>query len=231
MKKAKKKKGKKSKGETKKLTEFESKKILKKHGIPVTKELLAKSVEEAKKHAKKIGYPVAMKIQSPDMLHKSDVGGVVLGVEDEKGVEEAFGRIIRNAGKHNKKAHIQGILIQEMVKSERKCIIGSKKDPQFGPVIMFGLGGIFVEVLKDVSFRIIPIKRKDAKEMISQIKTYDILKGVRGQKPVDFKAIEDALLNVSEMVWKNKKIEELDINPLFVGPWGVKAADARMIMK
>ncbi|MCK5023010.1 MAG: acetate--CoA ligase family protein [Candidatus Aenigmarchaeota archaeon] len=216
----------------KKLTEFEAKKILKKYGIPVTKEVLAKTPNEAAKLAKKIGYPVAMKIQSPDMLHKTDVGGVVLDVKNDKEVLEAYDRIIKNAKKHDSKAKILGIVVQEMLDiNERKCIIGSNKDPQFGPVIMFGLGGIFVEVLKDVSFRIIPIERKDAKEMISEIKTYEILKGVRGQKPINFKALEDTLLKVSKMVWKEKNLDELDINPLFVGEWGVKAADARMIFK
>jgi acyl-CoA synthetase (NDP forming) len=215
-----------------KIPEFEAKKILKKHGIPVTREFLAKSPDDAVKLANRRGYPVAMKIQSPDMLHKTDAGGVVLDAKSDEEVLEAYDRIMKNTKKHNKSAKILGIVIQEMVRdTSRKCIIGSNKDPQFGPVLMFGLGGIFVEVLKDVSFRIIPIERKDAKEMISEIKTYEILKGVRGQKPINFRALEDTLLKVSNMVWKEKKLEELDINPLFVGPWGVKAADARMIFK
>ena len=214
----------------KRLTEFEAKKVLKKYGIPITKEFLAKIPGDAKKYAKKIGYPVAMKIQSPDMLHKTDVGGVALNIKNEEELLKAFERIMKNAKKHDSKAKILGIVIQEMVSADRKCIVGSNNDLQFGPVIMFGLGGIFVEVLKDVSFRIIPIERKDAKEMISEIKTYEILKGVRGQKPINFRALEDTLLKVSKMVWK-EKIDELDINPLFVDEKGVKAADARIIIK
>ncbi len=214
----------------KKLTEFESKKILKKFAIPITKEFLAKNPSEAKKFAKMIGYPVVLKIQSPDILHKTEAGGVILNLKNEEGVSKGFEEMMKSARKYDKNAKILGILVQEMIREGRQCIIGSKKDPQFGPVIMFGLGGIFVEVFKDVSFRIIPIERKDAKEMISEIKGYEILKGVRGQKPVNFKALEDVLLKVSDMVWKEKKMEELDINPLFVDSKGVKAADARMII-
>jgi acyl-CoA synthetase (NDP forming) len=214
----------------KRITEFEAKKILARHGIPVTREFLAKNPREAKKFAERIGYPVALKIQSPDILHKTDAGGVILNLSNGDDVAKGFGKIIGNAKKYKRDAKILGVLVQEMVAEGHQCIIGSKKDPQFGPVIMFGLGGIFVEVLKDVSFRIIPINRKDAKEMISEIKGYVILKGARGQKPVNFAALENALLRVSGMVWKDKKLEELDINPLFVGPKGVKAADARIIM-
>ena len=213
-----------------KLTEFETKKILKKYGIPVTKEYLAKTPEEAKEFAEKIGYPVALKIQSPDILHKTEAGGVLLNLKNGEEVLKGFDKIMKSARRHNRNAKILGILVQEMVKDGHQCIVGSKKDPQFGPVIMFGLGGIFVEVFKDVSFRIIPIERKDAKEMISEIKGYEILKGVRGQKPVNFRSLEDTLLKVSKMVWKEKNIEELDINPLFVSEKGTKAADARMVI-
>lgn len=213
----------------KKFAEFEAKKILAAHGIPVTREILAKNAQEAKKAAQKIGYPVAMKVQSHDILHKTDAGGVLLSLKSADEIAKGYEKIISNAKQYDKSAKIQGVLVQEMITDGHQCIIGSKKDPQFGPVIMFGLGGIFVEVFKDVSFRIIPINRKDAKEMISEIKGYDILKGTRGQKPVNFRALEDTLLKVSGMVWKDKKLEELDINPLFVSPSGVKAADARMI--
>ncbi len=215
------------------LYEYEAKKLLRKYGIPTTREFLARTKDDAKRHAKKIGYPIVLKIQSPDILHKTDAGGVVVGIGDEKELEKAFDKIMENAKNYEPNARIEGILVQEMVSDDgiRECIIGSKKDPQFGPVIMFGLGGIFVEVFKDVSFRIIPIERKDAKEMISEIKSYKILKGVRGQKSVDFESLESSLLNVSKMVWENQCIEELDINPLFVSPKGVKAVDARIIMK
>jgi len=213
-----------------KIIEFEAKKILQKHGIPVTKEFLAKNAGQARDFAEKIGYPVALKIQSPDILHKSDAGGVILGLKTGEEVAKAYEKILKNAKNYDRHAKILGVLVQEMIEEGHQCIIGTKKDPQFGPVLMFGFGGIFVEVFKDVSFRIIPIERKDAKEMISEIKGYAILKGVRGQKPVNFKSLENALLKVSGMVWRDKRIEELDINPLFVSSSGVKAADARIIM-
>jgi acetyltransferase len=218
-------------GRCKKVTEFEAKKILAKYGVPVTREFIAKNPSEAKRLAAKTGYPVALKIQSPDILHKTDAGGVLLNLKSGEEVAKGYDKIIANARKYKRDAKILGVLVQEMVGEGHQCIIGSKNDPQFGPVLMFGLGGIFVELLKDVSFRIIPITRKDAKEMISEIKGYPILNGARGQKPVNFVALENALLKVSAMVWKEKKLEELDINPLFVGPKGVKAADARMIFK
>ena len=214
----------------KKLAEFEAKKLLAKYGIPVTKELLAKNPQQAAASAKMIGFPVALKVQSPDILHKTDAGGVLLDLKNCDEVAKGFENIIKNAKAYKKDAKILGVLVQEMVTEGHQCIVGSKNDPQFGPVLMFGLGGIFVEVIKDVAFRIIPFERKDAKEMIAEIKGYVILKGVRGQKPVNFRALEDALLRVSNMVWKNRKIEELDINPLFVSEKGVKAADARIIM-
>jgi acyl-CoA synthetase (NDP forming) len=212
------------------ITEFEAKKILARHGIPVTREFLAKNPQQARKFAQKIRYPVALKIQSPDILHKTDAGGVILGVRSGEEASKGYEKIIANAKKFKKNAKILGVLVEEMVGDGHQCIVGSKNDPQFGPVLMFGLGGIFVELLKDVSFRIIPITRKDAKEMISEIKGYPILKGARGQKPVNFRALENTLIKVSNMVWKERGLEELDINPLFVGPKGVKAADARIIM-
>jgi acetyltransferase len=213
----------------KRVIEFEAKKILARHGIPVTKEFLAKTPQEARKFAERIGYPVVLKIQSPDILHKTDAGGVILNIKNPEEVMKGFEKVTSNAKRYKKNAKILGVVVQEMIADGHQCIIGSKKDPQFGPVIMFGLGGIFVEVMKDVAFRIIPIERKDAKEMITEIKAYGILKGVRSYKPVNFKALEDTLMKVSNMVWRDKRIEELDINPLFVSPKGVKAADARII--
>lgn len=215
----------------KKLVEYEAKKLLSKYGIPITKEFLAKHPEEAVKFAEKIGYPVVLKIQSPDILHKTDAGGVLIDLKNSQEVRDGFEKIIENAKKYNENAKIIGVLVQEMVKDGHQCIVGVKKDQQFGHVIMFGMGGIFVEVFKDVSFRIIPIEREDAKEMISEIKAYAILKGIRGFKPVNFKALEDTLLKVSKMVMKEKNIEELDINPLFVSSERVIAADARIIFR
>jgi acyl-CoA synthetase (NDP forming) len=215
------------------LTEYEAKILLKKYSIPVTKEYLAKTEEEAVEYAKKIGYPVVLKVMSPQIIHKTEAGCVLINVKNRNDVKKGFRKILENAKKYRSDAEIKGVLVQEMVKGAdvREVIVGSKMDEQFGPVIMFGVGGIFVEVIKDISFRIIPIERKDAVQMIKEIKAYKILEGVRGQKPINFQALEDCLMNVSKMVWEEKNIRELDINPLFVDEKNIKAGDARIVLE
>jgi acetyl-CoA synthetase (ADP-forming) len=215
------------------LTEYEAKILLKKYSIPVTKEYLAKTEEEAVEYAKKIGYPVVLKVMSPQIIHKTEAGCVLINVKNRNDVKKGFRKILENAKKYRSDAEIKGVLVQEMVKGAdvREVIVGSKMDEQFGPVIMFGVGGIFVEVIKDISFRIIPIERKDAVQMIKEIKAYKILEGVRGQKPINFQALEDCLMNVSKMVWEEKNIRELDINPLFVDEKNIKAGDARIVVE
>ena len=208
---------------------LQAEKLLKKYRIPTPKQLLAKNEKQAGQFAKKIGFPVVLKISSPQVLHKTDFNGVIVGLQNEKEVTDAYNKIIKEVKRKMPKAKIRGVLVQEMAKGH-EVIIGSKQDPQFGPVIMFGLGGIFVEVFKDVTFRIIPIERKDAQEMTEEIKGAKVLQGVRGQKPINFKALEDCLLAVSKMVWGNKKIKELDLNPVFVNEKGVKAVDARILL-
>lgn len=211
-----------------KLDDPQTEKLLKKYAIPVVKQFLAKNEKQAVQQAKKLGFPVVMKISSPDIIHKTESKGIVLGVR-EKEVISTFKKIIKNTRAYKRKARIEGILIQEQVKG-REVIVGSKIDLSFGPVLMFGLGGIFVEVLKDVSFRLIPIERADAKEMIQEIKGYPILKGVRGEKPIHFKKLEDFLLKVSRMIQKTPRIQELDINPLFVNAKEALAADVRVLV-
>ncbi|MCX9082232.1 MAG: acetate--CoA ligase family protein [Candidatus Methanoperedens sp.] len=211
------------------LTEHETKKLLIKYGIPVTKESIANSPDEAFAIASQIGTPVAMKISSPDISHKSDVGGVVLNV----GAHEARGtydRIISQIKKVAPLARIEGILVQQMAPQGHELIVGLKKDAQFGHVLMFGLGGIFVEVYKDVSFRVIPIEKREAIEMVSEIKGYPLLKGIRGRKPARIEAIIDVLMSVSQIAEK-EKIIELDINPLIVNEGGAIAVDARAMME
>ena len=211
------------------LTEHEVKKLLIKYGIPVTKESIANSPDEAFAIASQIGTPVAMKISSPDISHKSDVGGVVLNV----GAHEARGtydRIISQIKKVAPLARIEGILVQQMAPQGHELIVGLKKDAQFGHVLMFGLGGIFVEVYKDVSFRVIPIEKREAIEMVSEIKGYPLLKGIRGRKPARIEAIIDVLMSVSQIAEK-EKIIELDINPLIVNEGGAIAVDARAMME
>lgn len=212
-----------------KLSYKEAKKLLRRWKIPCAEQFLARDAEQALRFAKRIGYPVVLKVESPDVIHKTETGGVETNIRDEEDIRRAFKGITGNVRRKVPKARIKGILIQKMFEG-REVIVGSKTDPQFGPVIMFGLGGIFVESLKDVTFRVIPIKRDDAKGMIKEIRGYKILQGVRGLKPVNFRALENCLLAVSEMVWKSKKIRELDINPLFVNEKGVVAVDVRVIV-
>ncbi len=208
------------------LTEHESKNLLAKYGIHVTKESIAGSAEEALAIALKIGAPVAMKISSPDIPHKSDVGGVVLDVRREE-VGTTYNRIISRISKAIPHAKIEGVLVQQMAPAGHEVIVGLKKDPQFGHALMFGLGGIFVEVYRDVSFMIVPIERKEALEMVSEIKGYPVLRGIRGRKPANMGAIADVLLSVSGMAGK-ENIIELDINPLIVNDSGAIAVDARV---
>ncbi len=214
---------------TKILTEHEAKKLLAKYGIPVTKEQIATSVNEAFAIALQIGTPVAMKISSPDIPHKSDVGGVVLNVKREY-VPTTYNKILSGIQKAVPRANIEGILVQQMAPPGHEIIVGLKKDAQFGHALMFGLGGIFVEVYRDVTFRVTPINKEDALDMISEIKGYQILKGIRGIKPADIDAIARVLVSVSEMA-EEENIIELDINPLIAGESGAIAVDARAMVE
>jgi len=213
------------------LLETEAKTICMEYGIPVTKFKLAKSEQEAIEFANEIGYPVVLKIVSPDIIHKFDVGGVVLNLKDQTEVREAYRKILANIKRHKSDAKIIGIVVQEMATPSTEVIVGATKDPQFGPALMFGLGGIFVEVLKDVTFRIAPITEEDAREMITEVKAYPILKGYRGQPPADVEAIVKILLNTSKLVMKHQEIKELDLNPIMVYEKGAKTVDARIILE
>ncbi len=212
------------------LTEDKAKKILKEHSIPVPKEELAENEEKAVEIAKKIGFPVVLKLISPDILHRSDAKAIVLNVKNEEEVKEKFKEIIKNAKNFNPHAKIEGVLVQEMLPQGREVIVGLIKDPQFGHVVMFGLGGIFVEILKDVSFRVAPINKKEALKMIKEIKGYKILEGTRGISPSDIDAIADIIVKVSELGVKMPEIKELDINPLFAYEKGAVAVDCRIIL-
>ncbi|MGA2526005.1 MAG: acetate--CoA ligase family protein [Smithellaceae bacterium] len=214
------------------LSEYEAKKILSGYGIPVTREALATSADIAVESARKIGYPVALKIQSAQITHKTEAGGIKLNVVNDAEVRVGFKEVISNAKKYMLEAKIQGVLVQEMLKDGVEVIIGTTKDPVFGHVIMFGLGGIFVEALKDVSFRITPLSRVDAEEMVSEIKGYSVLQGMRGKPSVDINALVDIILKVSRLVTDyGDTIKELDINPLVLFSCGAKVADAMIIKK
>lgn len=214
----------------KKLADADALKLAKKYRIPLAKTFLAKNEKQAVLFAKKVKYPLCLKISSPDIVHKVDSGGVILGIKDEKSLRLGFQNILSSARRKNPKAKISGMLVQEMVSGDTELIIGSKTDPQFGPVIMFGLGGIFVEVIKDVSFRLAPVDRKEVQGMIKETKGYKILQGARGRKPANMKAIEDLLLSVSKMVWANKRIKELDLNPVFANDKKCTAVDMRVMV-
>ncbi len=213
------------------LNEFESKEMLRQAGMPVIETKLVKTRQAAISAAKQIGFPVVMKIASPDIVHKSDVGGVRIGLDNATQVGKAHHDIITSVKDKVPDARIDGITVQQMAQPGIEVIIGMNKDAQFGPVIMFGLGGILVEILKDVSFRIVPLERKDAAEMIREIKGYTLLQGVRGQPPVNLATLEELIVKVSDFIERNPQIKELDLNPVIASPDGVVAVDARIVLE
>ena len=212
------------------LLEEEGQEILKAYGFPLPASKLAKTKKEAISTAKKIGFPVVLKIASPQIIHKSDAGGVKVNLKNAKDVENAFDTIIKNAKKYNKKADIKGVLVVEMVKGGKEMIIGSKLEPGFGPVVMLGMGGIYVEVLKDVTFKLAPMTNIEADDMISSIKTKKILEGVRGEKPSDVKKLSECIQRLSQLVTDFNEIKELDMNPVLVMEKnkGCKVLDVRI---
>jgi acetyltransferase len=215
------------------LGDAEAREIVEAYGLRIPRSVLAKTVDEAVQAANSIGYPVVMKVASPDILHKSDIGGVRLNVRDADQVRDLFDLLIYRAQRYMPEATIWGVLVQEMVAKGKEVIIGVNRDPQFGPLLMFGLGGIYVEVLKDVTFRIAPVSRQEATEMIDEIRSYHLLRGVRGEKPSDLEAIVDAILRVSQLVTDFPEIVEMDINPLMVleAGSGAIAVDSRFVLK
>ena len=215
----------------KNLTEAEAREVLKFYRIPLVEAKIVKNLEEAKSFVKKVGYPVVLKVISPQIIHKTEVGGVILNIRSDKELFEAFHEIMKNVERSMPNAEIKGFFIQKMMPRDYEVIIGGKKDPTFGQTIAFGLGGIFVEVFEDVSFRVVPISKEDAREMIQEIKGYKILKGYRGKKPADINALIDILLKTSKMLEENEEIKELDINPVFALHKGAYAGDARIILE
>ncbi len=214
-----------------KLLEHEALELIKAYGAPIADAGLAKTPEEAGELAEKMGFPVVLKIVSPDISHKSDVGGVIVGVNSKEEAIEAAKKIIENVSKNVPSARIAGILVQKMAKKGLEIIVGGLRDNIFGPVVMFGLGGIFVEVLKDVSFRIAPISYEDAYEMMREIKSAKLLEGYRGQPPVDKKAIADIIIAVAKLLEENPEVDSVDLNPVIAYPDGAVVVDARVILK
>ena len=213
------------------LLETEAKTICAEYGIGVPKFDLAKSEGEASRQADEIGYPVVLKIVSPDIIHKSDAGGVLLNLKNPVDVASGYSRIIENAKKYKADAKIVGVLVQEMAPQATEVIVGAIKDPQFGQTVMFGLGGIFVEILKDVNFRVAPITTEDAREMITQLKAYPLLKGYRNTPPADIDALVEILCCTSRLIMDNPEIKELDLNPVMAYSKGAKVVDARIILE
>jgi acyl-CoA synthetase (NDP forming) len=213
------------------LTEIESKQLIKQTGISVSDTKLATSREEAISISKQFGFPIVLKIVSPEIAHKSDAGGVKLGLRTSKQVGKAYDDILEAIRQKYPQAMIQGVSVQKMARPGVEVIIGMSKDAQFGPALMFGLGGILVEILKDVSFRIVPLTRRDAREMIREIKGYPLLQGYRGQEPVDVSNLEELLVKVSDFVEQNPVVKEIDLNPIFAYSNGAIAVDARVVLE
>jgi acetyl coenzyme A synthetase (ADP forming)-like protein len=211
----------------------EAREVLEACGILLPKSVLAKTADEAVAAAEAIGYPVVMKIASPDILHKTDIGGIKLNIASAGDVRDAFDLLVYRGRRYMPDATIWGCQVQQMIKGGREVIIGMNRDPQFGPLLMFGLGGIYVEALKDVTFRVAPIGQREANEMLGEIRSIRLLRGVRGEKPADMAAIADTVLRISQLVTEYPEIVELDINPLMVfeAGKGAMAVDMRMALK
>lgn len=212
------------------LTEIESKQLLKESGIATTEIKLALSTDEAISFSQTIGFPTVLKISSPDISHKSDAGGVKLGLKNEKEVVQAYQEIMTSVKRKFPEAKIDGISVQKMARAGTEIIIGITRDPQFGQVLMFGLGGVWVEVVKDVSFRIVPLTRADAHEMIKEIKGYPLLEGYRNSETANISILEDMLLKISDFVGKTPEIKEMDLNPIFAYRDSAIAVDARIVL-
>lgn len=211
------------------LLEPEAMDLLKQYGISVPDFMTAITSEEAEDAALRIGYPVVMKIVSPDIIHKTDAGCVKLNLKNSHEVREAFSDIMKNARSFKEDARLQGVIIYPYLPKGVEVIVGVTYDAQFGQTIMFGLGGIFVEVLKDVSFRVLPINKEDALEMIREIKAYPLLNGIRGDSPKDIDAVADTIVKISKLCAAHPEIREMDLNPVYVYENGVKVVDVRIL--
>ncbi len=212
------------------LIEEEGIEVLKAYGFPVPRSVLARDEQECARAAQQIGYPVVMKIASPDIIHKSDAGGVRVNLSSEQEVRDAYRKIMQSVTAHKPDAKILGVLVVEMIRGGKETIIGAKKDPKFGPLVMFGMGGIYVEVLKDVVFRLAPVDEQEAGRMIDSVKMRKLLSGVRGEKPSDVSSLAECVQRLSQLVTDFPEISEIDMNPLLVleEGRGCRALDVRI---
>jgi len=212
------------------LTEFESRKLLEKYKIPVVKAETASTLEELIEKSERIGYPVVLKVLSKDIIHKTEAGGVALDIKNERELAMAYTSMLKKVKSKFPKAKIDGFFVQQMLKNGYEIIVGGKRDEVFGPVVMIGFGGIFVEIFDDVAFRVVPISKEDVMDMINEIKAGKILKGFRGRKPADVNAIADVVLKTAKILIENPEIKEIDINPLIADENKAIAVDARVIL-
>jgi acyl-CoA synthetase (NDP forming) len=208
----------------------ESQQICKLHHIPTPVSHVVQNVDEAVTKVNEIGFPVVLKIVSPQILHKSDVGGVVLGIADEAALKKAYPKLIADVNKNNPKADVLGVLIEKMMPPSTEVIVGGIRDSQFGPSIMFGMGGIFTEVYKDIAFRVAPVDKIDALNLIHELRGSKILEGIRGQPPADIDALVDVLMDISSLMSQHSAITQLDLNPVIAYPDGVCAVDTRIVL-
>ncbi|TLZ07470.1 MAG: CoA-binding protein, partial [Gammaproteobacteria bacterium] len=212
------------------LTAPETQGLCEAYGIAVPKEGVASTAADAAKLAAQIGFPVVMKIVSPQILHKTEAGGVMVGVRSAEAAQDAFATIVANARRHDPNATIEGVQVQQMLSGGQEVLIGAVTDPAFGKLVAFGLGGILVEVLKDITFRLAPATREDALSMLDGIAAAEILRGVRGAPSVDREALATMIVNVSQLVTDFPEVSELDLNPVFATPRGATAADVRVVL-
>ena len=208
------------------LSEFDSKQLLSAYGIPVARGAIARDWNETRKAASSIGYPVVLKFCSPEVTHKTEKNLIEIDIRDEKGLHEAFQRL-----KEEIKDTDEGFLVEEMIKGLRELVIGMTRDPQFGPCVMFGLGGLFTEVLNDVCFRVAPIEKRDALEMMHEIKAHKILQPIRGMETVDLDVLSQSIISLGKIGLENESVEQVDVNPLIIKKGKPIAADALVILK
>jgi acyl-CoA synthetase (NDP forming) len=213
------------------LSEVESKQLLEEAGIPVVTTRLATSREEAVRIAEEIGLPAVLKVLSPDVTHKSDVGGVKVGLETADQVSSAYDSIMSSTRAAAPTASIEGVSVQSMADPGVEVIVGATRDPQFGHVVMFGLGGVLVEMLRDVSMRLVPVEQRDARAMIREIKGLPLLQGYRQYPPCDLDSLEEVILGLSRFLEEHPEVRELDLNPVLCYPKGLVAVDARVVLE
>lgn len=215
----------------KNLLEPEAYEVLSSYSIPICPYKVVDSIEEAESAANSIGYPIVLKIVSPDIIHKSDVGGVRIGIKDDQQLKEDYTSLLNDVREKAPSARIIGVLVEKMAPKSVEVVVGMLRDPTFGPAVMFGLGGVLIEIMKDVIFRITPVSKEEAIDMIKKVKGYPLLSGFRGSKPLDVDAIADVICNVSRISIENPVIDQVDLNPVIVYEKGLVVVDARIILK